>query len=91
MGVVIFGKDTCSWCDRSVEVCNQYGLEYTYKSLDDRFTGEAFKKELRELALRESLTINTVPQIWWNGKYIGGYSQLISAIENTREYGQGGF
>ena len=91
MSVVIFGKDTCSWCDRAVEVCNQYGLEYTYKSLDDRFTGEAFKGELRELALRESLTINTVPQIWWNGKYVGGYSQLISAIENTREYGQGGF
>lgn len=91
MSVVIFGKDFCNWCDRAVEVCNQYGLEYTYKSLDDRFTGEAFKTELKELALKESITVNTVPQIWWNGKYIGGYNDLINSIENTREYGQGGF
>ena len=91
MGVVIFGKDFCNWCDRAVEVCNQYGLNHTYKSLDDRFVGETHKDELRELALKESIDIKTVPQIWWNGNYIGGYNELISAIENTREYGQGGF
>lgn len=91
MGVVIFGKDFCNWCDRAAEVCTQYGIEYTYKNLDDRFTGEDFKAELRELAVRDLITVKTVPQIWWNGKYIGGYSELISSIENTREYGQGGF
>ena len=29
----------------------------------------------------------TVPQIWWNDKHIGGFSELAEEIDNTR----GGF
>jgi glutaredoxin len=31
----------------------------------------------------------TVPQIFWYGKYIGGYNELALEIENTRNYGDG--
>lgn len=89
MSVVIFGKDTCNWCDRAVELAYQYGLEVTYKSLDDRFVGEQYVNELKQLAESQSLTIKTVPQIWWNGKYIGGFNEFASEIENTRNYGDG--
>jgi glutaredoxin len=46
---------------------------------------------LKERATKENLTIKTVPVIWHNNKFIGGYNELMSYIENTREYGQGGF
>jgi glutaredoxin 3 len=91
MSIVIYGKEFCNWCDRAVEVCIQYELAYIYKSLDDRFSGQDTYAELQELAIKDNIAIKTVPQIWWNGKHIGGYSDLITAIENSREYGQGGF
>ena len=34
--------------------------------------------------------IRTVPQIYWNGKYVGGYNDLALEIENTRGFGQEG-
>jgi len=85
MSVVIFGKSTCNWCDRAQEVCAQYSIECTYKDVDDRFDGPTYLAELQQL----KPDAKTVPQIWWNGKYIGGYNELVKEIENTREYGQG--
>lgn len=89
MTVVIYGKDTCNWCDRAVELAHQYSLEVTYKSVDDRFSGEVHMQELKQLAEKHELTIKTVPQIWWNGKYIGGFDQFAEEIENTRAFGDG--
>lgn len=87
MSVEIYGTDKCSWCDRAREVCEQYNLEYAYKSLDDRWEGEQFKVELKE----RKPDVKTVPQIWWNNNYIGGFEDLVREIENVREYGQGAF
>lgn len=89
--IIIYGKETCNWCDRAKELCHQYGMKFEYKSVDDRFEGEANFAELKQRALDENLEIKTVPQIWWHGNHIGGFNELVSAIENTREYGQGGF
>jgi glutaredoxin len=84
MTVEIYGTSTCNWCDRAQELCAQYDLSYVYKSLDDRFEGE---KNLREF--RERLpNAKQVPQIFWNDKYIGGFNELVSEIENTRNFGQ---
>lgn len=91
--VVIYGKDTCNWCDRAVQICEQHGITYKYKSVDDRFEGPTYFQELKQLAEEQSLTIKTVPQIWWNDKYIGGFEQLAAAIEdnNIGNFGQGAF
>lgn len=87
MSIEIYGKSTCPWCDRAREVCEQYSLEYQYKSLDDRFDGEINKAEFRQ-RLPEA---KTLPQIFWHGNHIGGYNDLISEIENTRSFGQDKF
>ena len=89
MSIVIFGRELCDWCDRAQEICRQYDMDYEYKNLTDRFVGESYKAELRHLAETQDLTIKTVPQIWWNGKYIGGFNELAAEIENTRSYGDG--
>ena len=82
--IEIYGTSTCNWCDRAKEVCLQYDLEYEYKSLDDRFEGDKFMAEFKERVP----SAKTVPQIFWNGKHIGGYNDLIAEIENTRNFGQ---
>ena len=91
--VTIYGKDACPWCDRARELCEQYNILYDYKSVDDRFEGPAYLLELKHLAQESGLTFKTVPQIWWNNKYIGGFDQLAEAVENNNvgNFGQGSF
>ena len=91
--VIIYGKDTCNWCDRARELCEQLHIEYTYKSVDDRFDGATYLAELKQLSEEQSLTIKTVPQIWWNKKYIGGFDQFAAEVENNNigNFGQGAF
>ena len=86
--IEIYGKSTCNWCDRAREVCEQYSLTYKYRSVDDRFDGEQHMISLREKAARDDIKISTVPAIWWNENFIGGFNELVTEIENTRNFGQ---
>ena len=81
--VKIWGKSNCSFCDKAKELCMQYHLKYEYISVDDieRLL------DLHELVPKA----NTVPQIFWNNKYIGGYTEFASEVENTRSFGQESF
>ena len=54
--------------DRAKALCEQKGLDYTYKMLDADFTAE----EMFERAPNAK----TFPQIFIDGKSIGGYQQL---------------
>jgi len=81
--IVIYGRPACEWCDRAKEICQQYRIEYEYKSIKN----EHFKIELKE----KLPTAKTVPQIWWNDKHIGGYAELAEEIENTTGGVENGF
>lgn len=89
--IKIYGREMCNFCDRAMMVCEQYGLEYTYKNVDDRFEGATYMAELKALAEEQNLTFKTVPQIWMHGKYVGGYNELLSELENGNigNFGQG--
>ena len=89
--MIIYGKEMCEFCDKAKEMCHQYGIAFKYYPVDDRFEGEKNLTALKERAVSENLSIKTVPAIWHHDKFIGGYNELMSYIENTREYGQGGF
>lgn len=79
--ILIYGKSDCIWCDRAKDLCTEYNLEYEYKSIQV----EEYLTELRDLVP----TVKTVPQIFWYGRHIGGYNDLVTEIENTRNYGDG--
>lgn len=78
--VTIWGTATCPFCERAKAMCEQYDLKYEYILIDS----EEKRQELLELAP----DAKTVPQIWWNSNYIGGFTELASEIENTRNFGQ---
>ena len=78
--VTIWGKQNCSFCDRAKELCEQYELKYEYILVD----GPEKLQELHQLVPEA----RTVPQIFWNGKYIGGFTDFALKIENTRNFGQ---
>lgn len=78
--VTIWGTTTCSFCERAKDLCKQYDLQFEYITIDS----QEKLAELHEIAPGTK----TVPQIWWNGNYIGGYSEFATEIENTRNFGQ---
>ena len=80
----IYGKSYCDWCTKAVELANSYNLNHTYHNCDNN---------VHALLLRERFPeIKTLPQIWWNGKHIGGYKAFAEEVQNTiGNYGQGAF
>ena len=81
--VIIYGRPACGWCDQAIAICKQYKIEYEYKNIKN----ENFKNELFE----KMPNAKTVPQIWWNDKHIGGFSELAEEIDNTRGGVENGF
>ena len=79
--IEIYGKPQCPFCDRAKALCEQRGLEYTYKSLGTDYTRE----ELLELFPNA----RTVPQIIIQGNKIGGYDKLTTYLEETGYNGTG--
>lgn len=81
--IEIYGKPNCGFCDMSVEIAERYNLEYEYKDATDL---EIYSQLLEKIG-----SVPSVPQIFWNSNHIGGYESFVAEIENTREFGQGGF
>lgn len=74
-GTHIFGKANCPHCHRAQSYLQRTGLEYIYHDVIKS------PRALYEMLARVKLLIGhktpiTVPQIWFEGQYIGGADQL---------------
>lgn len=71
--LVIYGKDNCPYCQRSVNLCQRKGYEYEYYKI-----GEDVSKE--DVVKRIGREFRTVPQIIFinddKEEYIGGFDDL---------------
>ena len=70
--IEIYSKPACPYCVKAKNLCEQKGLEYTYKMLDEDFT--------REQLFEEFPTARTFPQIRVDGNAIGGYTELEALV-----------
>lgn len=80
--ITIFGKNNCYWCKEAKHLAKRYNLEFEYKNIEhEQFRAEMFEKVP---------DAKTVPQIWWDTRYIGNYDNFAKEIENTlgANYGQ---
>lgn len=73
--ITIYGKSQCPWCDRAKTLAKMYSLEYEYKNVELKKFYDEMKQAVPEA--------KTVPQIFWNGRYLGGYNEFSKEIENT--------
>ena len=71
----IYGKDNCYWCKQAKELAERYEFDYEY--IDVGLTEGL--KELKENVPDARL----VPQIFWNGEHLGGYSEFADTVEST--------
>ena len=73
---LIFGKSSCGFSSMAIKILSTLNVEYTAVQLDTRTDGAAIQQELGELT-----GMRTVPSIWIEGKFIGGYSELTRVPE----------
>jgi glutaredoxin len=69
MSALIYTKDSCSFCEKAKSLLTDLNLEYEERNI-------ANPEIKRELLLRVP-NARTVPQIFINGVYIGGYTDLL--------------
>jgi glutaredoxin 3 len=75
--VVIYSKDYCPWCDRAKDLLKNKGYN-DITEIDITNSGE-----LQAECLEKSGGRRTVPQIFLDGKHIGGHDDLVEYFKNA--------
>ncbi|KAG2172357.1 hypothetical protein INT43_004899 [Umbelopsis isabellina] len=80
----MFSKETCPFCMRAKDLLDD--LDVPYKAYEFRFDREDRVVENHEVRRRliELTKQSTVPNIFVNGKHLGGSSDLIDAHESGK-------
>lgn len=73
---LIYGKKDCPFCTRAKEELKIRGIQYDFIDLDE------IKKTAAEVTGRK---VKTVPQIYIQGKYVGGYDEMMSYFNQQLE------
>lgn len=72
--VTIYGKPTCPYCDRAVELCERKGFAYEYIDILEKGMSTA---DLHEIVGKP---VRTVPQIFIGTQHIGGYTDFYDHV-----------
>jgi glutaredoxin len=68
MKAIIWSKEQCTYCEQAKALLKQKGIEF-----EERKIGSGYSKE----DLLEAVpTARTVPQIFLEGKLVGGFTEL---------------
>lgn len=76
MRVIVWSKYHCNYCDMAKSLLSSKGIDFEERKIGDGWT----KEEL----LESVPTARSVPQIFVNDEYIGGYKELANYL-NTRD------
>ena len=74
MKALVWSKLNCPYCDRAKALLQQKGIEYEERRIGVNWT--------KEQLLESVPTAKTVPQIFLNEEYVGGYDQLKARFDN---------
>jgi glutaredoxin len=67
---IIWSKDNCSQCEQAKALLKLHDIVYEERKITDD------GKWTRELLLEAVPTARTVPQIFIEGRYLGGFNEL---------------
>jgi len=80
----IYRKKMCPWGQKAVQLLDQHKIEYT---------DHLFESKEQELRFKKELSVSTTPQVFLDGKHIGGYRELqqylyapVQHTENKSSY-----
>lgn len=73
---IVYGKDDCPFCMKAKEELSLRGIQFDYINLKE------IGKTAAEVTGRK---VKTVPQIYVEGKYVGGYDELMAFLNTPLE------
>lgn len=80
MEAVVYSKENCPYCTKAKHLLTKMGVEYTEfiikQPTSSMELGPNQSWVSREELLAAAPNAKTVPQIWLDGEYIGGYDSL---------------
>lgn len=75
MSAVLYSKPNCPYCVRAKQLLSQKGIVYEERSAVEN------RDALIEAVTEETgAAPRTVPQIWLDGLYVGGYTELAAIL-----------
>ena len=72
--VILYSKNLCGYCTMAKTWLNNKNIQYEEISIEE--------PEMREKFMKDYPHLRTMPQIFVDGKNIGGYQQLIQLNES---------
>jgi glutaredoxin len=76
MNAIVWSSVGCTWCEKAKALLKSKGIAY-----EERKIGSGYQKE----DLLEAVPgARTVPQIFLDGEYIGGFDQLAIRLAETK-------
>lgn len=79
-GNVLFGKSTCPYCQKAKALLEEKEIDYEYRDVVKDSVALYTMIPMVKEQIGEKTPV-TVPQIWIDGKYIGGYDQLVEYLD----------
>lgn len=76
MRSIVYGKQDCPFCQMAKEELTLRGIQFDYIDLQE------INKSAKEVTGRD---VKTVPQIYIEGEYIGGYDELMNYLNKPLE------
>jgi len=76
-GVALFSKSYCPFCKKAKEALGAAGIQPVVVELDLIENGPAIQKSLGGKTGK-----TTVPNVWLNGKFLGGSEEVLAGLEN---------
>jgi ribonucleoside-diphosphate reductase alpha subunit len=83
--IIVYGRENCVYCKLSKYLLNKNNVSHEYIEINEEQDRKDFYNKISN---EENLDIpiNTMPQIFINGKRIGGYIELTNIIRPTFNY-----
>ena len=84
MKIEIYGRDHCPYCVNAKKAFQSAGYKYTEHTIGKGHTKEDVQKRVDALGI--PVVISTVPQIFIDDEYIGGYTDLVKRFEWAKNF-----
>jgi glutaredoxin len=70
---VIWSKPACSYCDQAKKLLESQGMDFEERKIGNGWTVEQLYEAVP--------TARTVPQIFLDNEYVGGFTELLKKLE----------
>ena len=79
----IYSKDNCKFCEYAIKTAKKMNLKHNIIKLNDKKDRIKLYQTIDE---REDVVVDTMPQIYYNGAYVGGFDKFDRLIKPTYNY-----